>query len=67
MATFTIARNEKTTLYEVHAKGCKHIAMSWHLDPMTDKEAATGAEAAATYESENEGCLTKLGPCAKKG
>lgn len=62
---FTITRNEKTSLYEVHTAGCKHLTMSKHLTPGATVEAATGAEAAATFESRNDDCYTKLGPCAK--
>lgn len=66
MSIWTIAMNDKTTMYEVHAEGCKHL-MSKHLLTMTSEEASSGAEAAEIYEASNEGCLTVLGPCAKGG
>lgn len=62
MAHFKIARNNRTTLYEVHASGCKHTA-SARFDYFVMKRGETGAEVAAKFEEENEGCATKLGPC----
>jgi hypothetical protein len=64
MKTWTIARNEKTSLYEIHAAGCKHL-IAKHLEVMSDYEAATGAALKETFEARNEDCFAKLGPCAK--
>jgi hypothetical protein len=65
--TWTIARNERTSLYEIHADGCRHTTMSRHLDVMVTGyyDGLTGREAKARYEADNEGCLAKLGPCAR--
>lgn len=64
MPTFDIAYNGPKGLYEVHAQGCKHIAMS--LERMTTVQAPTGEDAAAEYERDNEGIFgTKIGPCAR--
>jgi hypothetical protein len=62
--TFRIAFNEKTTLYEVHLAGCKHL-ISRHLVGCATVTAASGSEAGAHFESRNEECLTKTGPCAR--
>lgn len=64
MARFEIARNTRSTLYEVHAEGCQHLIAS-HLEKMSTVEAETGADAAAGFEARNDGVETKLGPCAK--
>jgi hypothetical protein len=65
MAGFAIAYNDSTSLYEVHAAGCRHTTMNARLEVMVTVEAPTGAEAAAQFEAGNEDCLTKLGPCAR--
>ena len=64
MTNFTFARNAKTTLYEVHVTGCAHL-ISKHLEACFAREARSATEAAAEFESRNDGCYTKLGPCAK--
>lgn len=67
MNTYLVARNEKTTLYEVHAQGCKHLIAA-HLDQHHMAYIGRdGAWVKQTFEAQNEGCLAKLGPCAKKG
>src|SRR3954452_21705818 len=63
--TFTVARNERTSLYEVHLAGCRHLIAA-HLDVMAGEyEAATGAAVKAEFDADNEDCVAKLGPCAK--
>lgn len=70
---FQIACNEKTSYYEVHIAGCRHLAMGLSDDWRKRKfayvnppvEAGTAAAAAAEFEAGNEGCLTKLGACAR--
>lgn len=66
MASYVIARNERTTLYEIHVAGCKHL-ISRHLEQCARVEGVdmSAADLAAEFERENEDCLTKLGPCAK--
>jgi hypothetical protein len=64
--TFEIARNTRTTLYEVHVSGCAHL-ISKNLERSgRTVTGSSGAEVAARFEANNEGCLTKLGPCAKE-
>jgi hypothetical protein len=65
MLKFDIAFNDSTTLYEVHAAGCRHTAMNPRLEVFLTVEAAAGITAADMFEAVNEGCLTKLGPCAR--
>jgi len=67
MNTYTVAFNGKTTMYEVHADGCKHL-MARHLDVCSmGYIGPDGAWVKNAFEAQNEGCLAKLGPCAKKG
>lgn len=73
MAQFQVAYNNRTSYYEVHSAGCKHLAMGATGNPYTakfdyvrpPKEAESAKAFAAEFEAGNEGCLTKLGPCAK--
>ncbi len=65
MSKFDIARNESTSLYEVHAAGCRHTAMNPRLELLVTATGASGAAVAADFEAANEGCFTKLGPCAR--
>lgn len=62
--TWTIARNDKTTYYEVHADGCKHL-IARHMEIMSTGLTGTSREVAAEFERGNDYCLAKLGPCAK--
>lgn len=62
--TWAIAVNQKTSLYEVHAEGCKHLISS-HLQVCSESHAETGKAAGAEFEAGNDYCFTKLGPCAK--
>ena len=70
MAEWSVAYNEWTTLYEVHKAGCKHLTHpkfgdGFCINTWTGESAA---QIAADFEAGNEGCITKLGPCAvKKG
>lgn len=64
--TYLVARNQKTSLYEVHAQGCKHL-MAAHLESHNVAYVAPDGEwVKRTFEAQNEGCFAKLGPCAKK-
>lgn len=74
MAAFQVAFNNRTTLYEVHVAGCRHLTMGVTGNPRTARfdyarpvEAESAKACAADFEAGNEGCLTKLGPCARKG
>lgn len=63
--TFAIARNARTSLYEVHADGCRHL-IARHLEMMTTGNAGeTGQEVADEFEARNDGCFATLGPCAR--
>lgn len=61
---YEIAFNARTTLYEIHRAGCTHL-ISKHLEVTGSIEATSGEDAARTFEAQNDGCLAKLGPCAK--
>lgn len=63
MQHYRIGYNSRTSLYEVHVEGCSHPTRS--LEYSYPAEAESGTAAAATFEARNEGCLTKLAPCAK--
>ncbi len=66
MTKFDIARNDSTSLYEVHAAGCRHLAMNPRLEVVVRGcEAAAGITALDMFEAVNEGCKGKLGPCAR--
>jgi len=61
-----VAFNENTTMYEVHAKGCKHLSGKKY---MVYSHVYLGGDAqwvAKNFEENNDGCLTKISPCAKK-
>lgn len=66
MNTYLVAFNEKTTWNEVHAQGCKHL-MAAHLDthPMAYM-APDGEWVRKTFEAQNEGCLKKGSPSARR-
>jgi hypothetical protein len=71
MPAFTFAYNQRTTYYDVHAAGCAHLSMEGgkrhpSLVVMVTDEATDAKSAATKYESENEGCLTDIKPCARK-
>lgn len=61
---FTIVRNQRTTLYDVHAAGCKHL-MAGHLDQGFTVQAPSGAAAGQAFQDRNDDCYTNLAPCAK--
>jgi hypothetical protein len=65
VTAFTVARNSRTSLYEVHTAGCAHL-ISKHLEVGGTFDAENAAEFAAAYEAGNDGILTTLGPCAKQ-
>ena len=65
MTTWIIALNGRNSYYEIHESGCHHL-VSPHLDIMVSREGDDPKAAAAEYEAQNEGCFTRLGPCAKK-
>ena len=62
--TWSIAYNSNTSLYEIHATGCKHLIHP-KFDYSFESDATTAAAAKSTIESGNEGCIAKFGPCAK--
>jgi hypothetical protein len=66
MQTYAITCNEQTTYYEVHAPGCAHLNRTDKYLFWTPTEAESAQAAAATFEERNEGCLTKIAPCAKR-
>lgn len=62
--SFQVAVNERTSFYEVHKSGCKHL-ISGHLEPLFETTGESGEQVARDFESRNDGCLTKLAPCAR--
>ena len=66
MATFTIARNNRTSLYEVHKAGCAHTRLG-HMDFRTDVEGTDGDTIARESAERNEGWGYTTGPCVKRG
>jgi hypothetical protein len=65
MNTYAIAPNDRTTLYEVHRPGCAHLNRTDKYPFFTMWAGGTAADAAANFETANEGCFTKIAPCAK--
>jgi hypothetical protein len=63
-ARWTVACNGRTSFYEVHAAGCRHL-MAAHLDIMYTAEAESGKAEQKRFNEGNEGCIAKLGPCAR--
>lgn len=63
--SYSLARNASTSLYEVHKDGCQHLATGG-LENLGTIEGSSAADALATFEAANEGCLGKLGPCVQK-
>jgi hypothetical protein len=61
---WTVARNDKTSFYEVHKAGCAHLNAR-HMEPSGQYAGQPGAVADA-FQAGNDGCLTRLGPCARK-
>jgi hypothetical protein len=64
-SAYGIAYNESTSLYEVHAAGCRHLSLNPRLEVTLTVTAVSGDAAAKSFEGGNEGCITKLGPCAR--
>ena len=66
MRHYSITRNTKTTLYEIHKIGCRHLALN-HQEVMVEDEPfeGTGEELAANFTEENEGCTSKTAPCVR--
>jgi|688.fasta_scaffold2163414_2 hypothetical protein len=65
MTTYAIACNEQTTFYEVHKPGCAHLNRTDKYLYSTPAQAESAQAAAANFEAANEGCFTKISPCAK--
>lgn len=64
---FAVARNERTSLYEVHKAGCAHLNLP-HMDVMVGSvEASDGVTLAENSAYENEGCGYTTGPCVQRG
>ena len=66
MTEFSVARNAKTTLYEVHKDGCAHLKLG-KFDFVSKTSAATANAAASEFEANNDGCFSKLAPCTTGG
>ena len=62
--TYTIAYNHKTSIYDIHRAGCRHLIAATN-DVVCYENSINAAELAAKFERENDDCLTKLAPCAK--
>jgi hypothetical protein len=65
MTYYAIAPNNSSTFYEVHRPGCAHLERTDKYPFSVLYQGGNAADAAATYEAQNEGCLTKIAPCAK--
>lgn len=63
--TWTTARNDKTSLYEVHADDCKHL-IARHMEVMTTGNVGEPMDIAQQSAENNGGCVFKLGPCARR-
>jgi hypothetical protein len=62
---YTVARNIRTSYYEIHKAGCRHLGMTSKFDCWSKGRGSTAAEAAADFEAANDDCFTKISPCAK--
>jgi hypothetical protein len=69
MSTYTVGLAASAYgLYEIHKQGCRHLNMTKKYPyGFADIEGETATDAATRFETRNEGCFTKLAPCAKKG
>lgn len=65
MAEYTIACNDRTTFYELHAPGCKHLVRR-HIEQMGEQAGDNPAVAAAAFEAANEDCRVVVANCAKR-
>lgn len=63
MTTYNIARNPRTTIYELHADGCRHLA---RLDTGADVTGDDPAETATAFEEANDGILVTVANCANR-
>ncbi len=61
-----VGQNSRTSLYEVHAEGCMHSIHPAFAHGFATVEADTAEAAAKDFEANNDGVLTKLGPCTKR-
>lgn len=65
MFTFTIAREPKMGLYQVHASDCSH---SLRVEHCYDQESVSVDALVEDFETGNDGCFTKVMACvAKRG
>ena len=67
MRWWAIRFDEVSTFYEVHADGCRHLQRKrFHgsASSLAVLDSVTGSGAAARFEAENDGCVTRLAPCA---
>jgi hypothetical protein len=62
---FDILRNDRTSYYEIHVSGCRH-QIAAHMEHMVTKTAESAAALSSWFDAGNDGCLSKLGPCARK-
>lgn len=63
---FTIARNARTSLYELHKDGCAHT-IARHMEVCGNVEGTDGDTVAAYEADHNDGCAYTTGPCVKRG
>lgn len=66
MTQFTVARNAKTSLYEIHKEGCAHTNFGF-MEATGTVEAESGNEAAQREAERNDGCAYTTGPCVQRG
>lgn len=64
---FTVARNSKTSVYEVHKDGCAHLNFPFMEVMVTGVVGESGNAVAKQSSEENEGCGYTTGPCVQRG
>lgn len=62
---FTVARNSKSSIYEVHSDGCAHLNRPFMEVCVTGLQGESGEAVARQSANENEGCAYTTGPCVK--
>lgn len=65
MTEYAMARNDRTTLYELHAPGCRHLGQR-HMEWMADLSGDSAAATATSFEDSNEDCVVVVANCARR-
>lgn len=67
MSRWVVRFDDVTTLYEVHAEGCRHLQrkrFNGSASSLSVLDSVSGSVAAERFEAANDGCVTRLAPCA---